>query len=496
MLTLILHLSDLHLASVEGDELIGDHKRSVLRSSDRARRTLRIQSSLRALGRAMIADSCRLDAVVISGDITDRGSPDGFSLLERTLNELDEALPPRDQIMIVPGNHDVQWFTEPSSIDRYQHFIEGVRKRGFRTPLLEGIDTDRDGSLRPDAVDPVMMIADGRIAILGLNTTDYCGVNEVPSDDVSVAIADLDSRMVDDSAWRMVRNDWRKRGAFDVARLGAVQRRWGAQKLVTAINRTPGAVVRVAVMHHQLLPVGTDEEVKPFESLLNLGQAREFFAENDIDVLLHGHKHTAALYKDRYRAGEPSREHSMVVCSARTVGKGQTSGGEVAKLLEVDTGLPTVVRISVRSIPARDEGGVLRIRQISPMEVFTVRGGDPLNGKFNGATAAEVHEKLVDAFRDDTATVGRPVVCRVEDGMSALAIPETYPPIPGHEGEQRQAWFTEMAAHWQRPVPGRAMEFNHGQRLRRHWPGVDQIARVIDVLSARSESSRALTILA
>jgi hypothetical protein len=467
----------------------------VVRREDRARRTLRIQSSLRALGNALVGSSRRLDAVVVSGDVTDRGAAGGFTLLEPTLDELGGALPDRSQIMVVPGNHDVIWYTGRSSRERYQNFLEGVRNAGFRTPLLEGIDTDTEGNLRPDAVDPVVLTAGGRIAILGLNTTDYCGVEEYPTSEVATAVADFDLRFGGDPAWQTIRADWRRRGGFDLARLGAHQRRWGAHLLTKAIEGVSRPVLRVAVIHHQLLPVSTDEEVKPFEALLNLGQAREFFATNNSDVLMHGHKHTAALYEDRYGNGVLPRTHTLIVCSARTVGKGQSSGGEIAKLLEIDTGLPTITRIAVRSIPARDEGGVVALEQITPERIFTVSGGEIASGIFAAATAAAVHEQLIDAFRGDTMDVARPVICRIDIGPSARMIPDTYPAIPGCEPQQRQAWFTDMATRWQSPRPGRGMDFNHGQRLRHYRHDLDQIERVIQVLSARTESSRALAVL-
>jgi len=490
---LILHLSDLHLAAGTDDEVFGDHKREVVRRADRQGRTNLIRSSLRALGAQLRRADRSLDALVISGDITDRGNPAGFALLTPTLRELGPVLPEPGQIMVVPGNHDVVWFTEPSSRDRYQGFLDGVRAQGYVTPLLEGIDIDLDGHRLPGAVDPLMQVADGTVVILGLNTANYCGVAEEADSETAEAVAELDLRLGGDPAYQRFRENWYRRGAFDLARLGSEQRRYGIEALEAG---AANALVRVATMHHQLLPVGFDEEVKPFESLLNLAVTRSFLAEQRVDVLLHGHKHTADVYQDSPRPRHTSQARPLVVCSVRTVGKGQSSHGEIAKLIDINVTLPTVHHVGFSAVPACDDGATLPESVLVPEQTFTLGGGDPAHGEFTGATADQVHEQLLTAFPDDITPVTRPVVCRVADGASALRLPATFPPIPGHDGEERrQQWFSEMARQWQRRDPGPGLEFNHGQRLHSYWRGVDQVARVIDILARQPESSRGVAVL-
>jgi 3',5'-cyclic AMP phosphodiesterase CpdA len=148
---LILHVSDLHLSRAESDQPLGDYKLAVIPSADRVRRSAMIRSSLRSLGRALVDRGDRLDAVVVSGDVTYQAAEDGFGLLDETLKELGEALPEPEHVLVVPGNHDVRWFTQPSSSERYSRFVAGVRDLGYCTPLLEGIDILPDGQLSPDA---------------------------------------------------------------------------------------------------------------------------------------------------------------------------------------------------------------------------------------------------------------------------------------------------------------------------------------------------------
>ncbi|MGC7102754.1 metallophosphoesterase [Amycolatopsis lurida] len=491
---LILHLSDLHLAGLDGDDVFGDHKIDVVRQRDRQGRTQLIRSSLRALGSALRRAGKALDAIVVSGDITDRGDPAGFRLLPPTLGELAGSLPSPDRVMVVPGNHDVTWYTEPSTQARYENFLDGVRAHGYATPLLEGIDIGPDGALLPDtAAAPLLSLAEGAVVILGLNSANYCGVEEQPPPEVASAIAELDEQFGDNPAYHRLRESWRRRGAFDVARLGKEQRRYGAE-LLDGLPQQPA--VRIATMHHQLLPVGFDEEVKPFESLLNLATTRAFLADHQIDVLLHGHKHIAGLYRDTPQARHGGTTRSLVVCSARTVGKGQTSDGEIAKLVFVDVRLPTVHHVGFQSVPSCDDGAPMPQSVLSPHKNFALGGGDVDHGVFSGATAAAVHEQLVSIFPDSEADLPRPVLCRVADGQSARRLPPTFPQISGHESHNsRQQWFTEMAQQWQHREPGPGLDFNHGQRLRGYWRGVDQINRVANVLAQRGGSSRGVAVL-
>lgn len=66
--------------------------------------------------------------------------------------------------------------------------------------------------------------------------------------------------------------------------------------------------LRIAVLHHQLLPVSTREEWKTFESIINLGLLREQLVTFGFDLVLHGHKHAGHIYWDH--ATGPDHVHT------------------------------------------------------------------------------------------------------------------------------------------------------------------------------------------
>ena len=492
---LILHLSDLHLSPPDERETVGDHKINVIPLADRVRRTSLIRTTLRELGRALDKGNRRLDAIVISGDVTYQGRADGFALLPRTLAELGPALPEPAQILIVPGNHDVQWYTAPSSPARYAQFLE-LRRHGYRTPLLEGIDFDVYGEIPEEAPPPPTVVAkDGSFVLLGLNTANHCGVEMAVSSEVQAAYDLLAGTADDNPAVRVLLDDWRSRGRFDIARLGPHQQRHASDALRADVH--PGAV-RIAVMHHQLLPISPDEEVKPFEALTNLGEVRDFLAGNDIDLLLHGHKHVEHMYADRYRpnlSGLTTGIRKLLVCSAGTIGLGQPYGGEVAKLLTIDARHVAARRVTVESVPSTRDGIPLMVSAFRRRS-YRIANDDPEEtGQIIGTTAQDVHEQLIDAFTKGRPPPRAPLVCRFTDGQSALNRPTSYPPLPAGGRANDNDWFERMTGLWQRQTPIRGMPFNHGSRIYNYGGDRDQLDAAAHTLSRDSTSGKAVIVL-
>jgi len=111
----VLHLSDLHFGTLEQATLWCGQ----------------LAEDLREL------DCARLDAVILSGDISNRAAPDEYdaakALLAGLMAELDL---PADRIILVPGNHDLSW---PLAQDAYR--LE--RREGHSGTLTDGLYIDR-----------------------------------------------------------------------------------------------------------------------------------------------------------------------------------------------------------------------------------------------------------------------------------------------------------------------------------------------------------------
>jgi 3',5'-cyclic AMP phosphodiesterase CpdA len=132
-MSLLLHLSDLHLANAPTEDVLGDYKIEAVKEADRVSRVKLLRYTLKALAAWLAENNTELDGVIVTGDVTTRGAPAGFDHLPGLLGALGAALPQPKHIVVVPGNHDVTWGTEPGSEERYRAFIEGVRSVGYVT---------------------------------------------------------------------------------------------------------------------------------------------------------------------------------------------------------------------------------------------------------------------------------------------------------------------------------------------------------------------------
>src|SRR5689334_3656582 len=107
-MTLILHLSDLHLAAASASQAIGDYKGGLVAPGDYLTIQQTLGLTLERVRERLIKSKRVLDAIVVTGDIADKGSKEGFDTFLDLLKVLDEVAPAKDRIVVVPGNHDVR----------------------------------------------------------------------------------------------------------------------------------------------------------------------------------------------------------------------------------------------------------------------------------------------------------------------------------------------------------------------------------------------------
>jgi hypothetical protein len=483
----LLHLSDLHLGT-GGDEHFGDHKLEVIAPDQRESRSQMLRWSLASLHRSLHERGETLDAVVVSGDVTYQASSDGLRMLDATLDALEASRPANDRIVVVPGNHDVAWDTPPGSAERYAAFRQHIRDAGFVTPLLEGVD--------PDPADHdlgVLTATDDSFVVVALNSADHCGVRQQVDRDEQAALEEVDAS--GNTVAQRVGAMWRRASLFDVARVGPRQREHGSQALTAALTkpRTDPAVVplRIATFHHQLLPISLDEEIKPFEALTNLAQVRDWMADNDIELLLHGHKHVAHTYLDHYvplaGSGPAPRPRRLIVSSVGTVGLGQPSTNTVARLVRVDPRRTRLGKVEFVDVPSSRPGMSVMLNQ--PGRRHLVRVADADRAEIVGRSVDEVHEQIVERLEAGVELVG-PLVCRIEDPSDAHRPTVPLRTLMRDDVDDVDAWFSDTVDLWQREQPYSAMDFNHGERILRYDGTVDLIDRVARVLSAERDTSR------
>lgn len=477
-MSLILHLSDLHLGTPSGWQL--DYTDRFGLNPDAAGETKidHLRRTLGALGEELTNTGRMLDAIVVSGDVTNANAPDGPAAFGTMLDELGEAKPANDKIVVVPGNHDTDWREEPGKAAKFKHFLDLVR-RPYRSPLIFGLDYDgatlerRTGS-RPKAR-PILDLDDA--VVVALSSADFCGVQEgrtkSPWSDIVASYRAGD--MSDDAkaARKLATDDLRSLRVHDMARVHKYQLdalKMRLDELPTWRDADLDARVRIAVLHHPIGPMASVEEVKSFEALTNLEQVRSFLYFNGFHVVLHGHKHESHLGWDwLLPAGNELNaiaRRTLVVGSPGDFRPGQT----VCRLLDTrpDSDQPVAGAPRLRII---DVAGV---RTSQPAQVDFAGPSMSLAQPFvrsddigtpwvvRARTADAAYQQLRDLPTD--YAIPRPVVSVVDDAASARELPVNYPEAKGAR------WLESLVEWWQHPRPEavRAFagsDFNHGERL-------------------------------
>lgn len=496
----LLHLTDLHLGPNQPTD---DVKTPVIPLSDRAQRFDSIADTLTALGEHLIELGQRFDAIIISGDITNKGTREGFAMLPALLDKLGPAKPsdPR-RVVVVPGNHDIQQGTPPGSAERYANFVELVQEQGYTGPPIEGVDFNDKDEIK-DLRRHYVLDAEAGWLILPINCANYYGTHADLSSEFSSAWNSVLADLPPNSMQRIALEQGLARLRFsDVARISKTQ-----FKGLRSILRSAGhearqardALLRVAVIHHHLLPVSDDEEVKAFESLTNLGAFRTFLAQQRIQVLIHGHKHSRLVYWDHIfpSTGASSREHRLLVIAGETV-KGSRVKDEIAQLVDLKVG-DCAPSASVVTLPHCQTVAEVRARMPSIFDLWDAAAPSDGVTVVRGATVDETYDRLLAIFaRHKPESLITNVVCDVTQGATCAHLPKAYPEVAQvATSAQRQRWLQAMVEWWQTDWswPMGYPYFSHGGRIHRRIGGVSQWKLVLDSLNRDPRSSRGVVIL-
>lgn len=475
----LLHLSDLHLTGAGRDVPTADHKASVIPRDVAGTRKKLLMSSLRGLNESLRASDESLDAVIITGDITNGGAPGGYAELTEVLESLGESLPARERVLIVPGNHDVD--RDATGDERFAG-IRSLRTEGY----LVGWLSEPEMSSEPA---PVLTATDNSFVLVGLNSAIYSGSQLYTEDGLTEHIDKLRMRADGDPAIKALVDAWTARGRADIARMSDVELQEARNLLGIATNSSP---LRIIGLHHQVLPVGTAEEIKPFEGILNLGHFRRWLAANRIDLVLHGHKHNGAVIRDRIDSGGTYPPHELTILSAPSISTVRGADEPFGQLIRVSPHLPRLSDYDVVSVPGAESGAPTPLaamgRRTRPLEELTA------NGVISGATVDVTYARITAAL-PRLSELPTPLVCRIEDGTSGNALPDAMPDIPA-SGALRDEWLKSVIEWWQQARPGRAAKFNHGQFLHVASRGrTSAVDRIVAELGKKPGSSRALAVL-
>lgn len=483
-MSLILHLSDVHLGSPSSRQVDSTDKFG-LDPATLESITTHLERSLRALGTALTESGRTLDAIVVSGDLTNANKPDGYARFPTLLEQLGPQLPAKDKILVVPGNHDADWDLEPGDPDKFKRFVELVRPH-YRSALISGLDYDSATLNRPlepaKATSPILQLEDS--SIVALNSADFCGVYEHASSTDWDAVldgylrderasVDPDVKANADSAHAQAELDLRRLRLQDMARieprqLDALRERFTGTSL--AEDQAADPRVRIAVLHHPVGPVSGQEEIKAFETMTNLETLRSFLFDRGFHVVLHGHKHESYKAWDwLLPAGDDLDRAPWRTLVVGAPGEFRV-GRVVCRLLEVapDGDRPVAGAPRLRTI---DILGVRAAQALTPdfaasplslAQPFIHSSEMGMPWVIRAHTGDAVYQQLRDLPTEPS--LPRVVVSVVDDASSVWSLPSNY------AVEEDDEWLRRLVRWWQLPRPEAVTayagaRFNHGQRL-------------------------------
>jgi DNA repair exonuclease SbcCD nuclease subunit len=273
----ILHLSDLHVVS-------NQNKRSKLLNSKV------ILTDLEKINKKNI------DAIIVSGDITSNVKDKKYKtrhevefenallFIKNLIKELDVPL---ENVIIVPGNHDIDWEEPPFYVGKVHK--SDINYRNFFTKLF--LDEPNE------YLSKTFFDKNSNIGIMGLNSCLLCKEKE--------------------KAW--------------IGYVGDTQFNFSLNELTK--KKCSLDSFRIAVLHHHLVPVTYVEDIPVEDKHLSLtldaeGMLKKLL-QNRFDLVLHGHQHQpfCAIESRIYRGDKLSLKkdkltgnESIVVIGAGSIG--------------------------------------------------------------------------------------------------------------------------------------------------------------------------------
>lgn len=244
----VLHLSDMHFSR--------DFHAFGLDRSSRTQRTLFAylnEDISRLFGRKPPA------AVIISGDITWRGLAEEFELAREFIDDLlsTYALVP-EQLLVVPGNHDIRWSSAADGYDptRPVDVVSERATQNYRTFYR---------------------------AVFGRNESENLSMGRryTLENGVTLSVLGLNSCLLEHAHHHGY-------GFVSTRQIGDAVRELGWN------DSAKGETYRIAVLHHHLIPVSATETPSHqpnYSVTIDAGHIMEKLVEAKVDLVLHGHMH-------------------------------------------------------------------------------------------------------------------------------------------------------------------------------------------------------------
>lgn len=447
----------------------------------------------------------KISAILLTGDYDFKGASGGMVQLRDMLKDAfsGKEVPP---VIVVPGNHDVLQGSEPSSLKRYKTFTECWRVNDkFITPFLDGMDNCKeiDGNWEKHCL--VNREQNNQFIIIPINSCNW-SQSKFERQDKHNHFCDALINAFKSSGSKAVTSfeetmnlEMEKLLAVDAALISDEQFN-ALQKIIEKAEHKAGeGAIKIALIHHHLLPVNSREEHKIYSDIINLGKLRLFLRDHGFNILLHGHKHSNAVYIDHiyHEDSEYLDAHEVLVVSGGTI---NSDGKDVFRMIELES-LPNAPLCKINNVSMVNAGEKFtknHIKAVTRNPLWKSKiSKEPII--VSGKNINEVYERVCQLFSDDKKILDKTVICYIEfDADNKVEIlPPTRYPVQGKNDIKLTEWFNETVKWWQLPISKieARIPYIHGTRLYRFGGAKDQIDRIVKLLQNSTSTSKAVAVL-
>lgn len=244
-------------------------------------------------------DGKRINLFIISGDIVYRGDLEAHATFSKEfIGLLKRQGYSKNDVMVVPGNHDVKQGSLPSSQERYSEFFDAWK--GCKIPYLDGC-TNRANIFIDDT---------NHVIVIPVNSCNWSHTRINVDEAIQKHIASLKNEKL--------KEKFEKQFTYDAAYISEDQLKH-LEKELQKIKKQKNydQYTKVIVQHHHLLPVDDKIEIKELSDIVNLKHLQNFIIKHEVKVILHGHKHTGkSFYEYLSYSNEP---YKILIGSAENI---------------------------------------------------------------------------------------------------------------------------------------------------------------------------------
>lgn len=237
----------------------------------------------------------KINYFVISGDIIngwDRDAQKSFA--QKFIELIKKYAYDKQNIVVVPGNHDVIQGSDMSSEKRYEEFHDAWK--GCSLPYLDGVYKTSD----------IIVHNESMTMVIPINTSNWSQVQIKLPDVIKSHVDKLDGD---------IKKAFTKQFTYDAAHISEEQFTELRRKIKDIANYA--GYKKIIVQHHHFSSINDSIEVKEMPDILNLEDLKDFIKEFDIKVLLHGHKHSRRAFYEYLNNDE--KPYKLLISSSSNV---------------------------------------------------------------------------------------------------------------------------------------------------------------------------------